>query len=213
MPVDPRPRLRGVSHQFAFFLALGAGAVLTASARTPTAAAAAAIYAATLATMLGTSAIYHRVRWAPRARAIWRRLDHAAIFLFIAGTYTPVAVLALGGGSGARLLALVWLGAGLGVVRAVLWPRAPRAVAAALYVALGWLLVAYWHEVRGALPPAPRALILVGGALYTIGALTYALRRPDPLPRVFGYHEVFHALVVIACACHFAAVLDLVQRA
>ncbi len=211
MTIHPKPQLRGVSHQFAFFVALGAGAVLTATAGSARATAVAAIYAATLAAMFGISAAYHRIAWRPRAHAIWQRADHAAIFLFIAGTYTPITVLALDAPAGSRLLVLVWIGAALGVTQAIVWPRAPRGIAAGLYAALGWVIVAYWSDVRGAVSMLPRTLLVIGGALYTAGALTYALRRPDPVPRVFGYHEVFHALVIAACLCHFAAVLQLVQ--
>jgi hemolysin III len=131
-----------------------------------------------------------------------RRLDHAAIFLLIAGTYTPLAVLLRGRGE--VLLAVVWAGAALGVVRAVAWPRAPRWLAVGLYVLLGWCvvpLVPALHATAGALATA---LLLAGGAAYTVGAVIYALRRPDPFPRVFGYHEIFHVLVVAAAALHFA---------
>jgi hemolysin III len=128
------------------------------------------------------------------------------IFAFIAGTYTPLSLLGLDRATGHRLLALVWAGAGLGILRALLWPRAPRALSSALYVAVGWTVVVYFPEVYAALDPISLALVLVGGACFTIGAVVYATRRPDPAPAVFGYHEVFHALVIVACGCHFAAV-------
>jgi len=208
-----KPRLRGVSHQFAFFAALGAGAVLIATATSVRALVATAVYAATLAALFGVSATYHRVNWGARARAVWRRLDHATIFVFIAGTYTPLCLLAIGGSTGARLLALVWCGAALGALQAVFWTRAPRVLAAALYVALGWLLVTWWPHVRGAVDDITRGLIIAGGLLYTTGAVVYATKRPDPAPRVFGYHEIFHALVIVASICHFVAVMHLVQRA
>ncbi|MCA9679186.1 MAG: hemolysin III family protein [Kofleriaceae bacterium] len=206
-----KPRLRGVAHQFSFFVALGAGGVLVAMASTAGAAVAAAIYAVTLATMLGVSASYHRGHWRPAAAVRWRRADHAAIFVFIAGSYTPVCALGVGGAAGARLLVMVWLGATLGALRALLWVDAPRWVSAALYVGLGWLAVAYLPTVAAATGPAVLAPILAGGLLYTVGATVYALRWPDPSPRVFGYHEIFHALVVAAVICHFAAVVQLVR--
>lgn len=207
---DP-PLLRGVSHQHAVLFAAGAGAVLVAMSRTASAALATAIYGASLVAMFGVSATYHRLARSRRARAFWKRADHATIFLFIAGTYTPICALGVGGAVGARLLVLVWAGAAAGALQAVLWPHAPRAITAALYVLLGWALLAYWSDVAAALGAAPRSLLVVGGGLYTTGALVYALRRPDPSPQVFGYHEVFHVLVIAASVCHFAAVIVLVR--
>jgi hemolysin III len=213
MTTSDRPIFRGWSHHFAFFVAAGAGLVLVAMSRTPQVAAAVAVYAASLAAMFGISAAYHRGAWGPRARAIWRRADHATIFLFVAGTYTPICLLAIGGPVGWRLLAIVWGGAALGALQAIAWVRAPRVITAALYVALGWALVAYWDDVTAGLAVAPRVLLVAGGALYTAGAVVYALRRPDPSPRVFGYHEVFHAFVIAASVCHFAAVVLVVRGA
>jgi hemolysin III len=207
MPGIEKPLLRGVSHQFACFVALGAGLVLVAMSRSAHAALATLIYAATLAAMFGISAAYHRGAWGPRARAFWQRADHATIFLFIAGSYTPICLLAIGGPTGLRLLALVWAGAAIGAFQALVWLQAPRFVVALLYVALGWVLVGYWPDVSAALPLMPRVLLVVGGALYTVGALVYALRRPDPVPHVFGYHELFHALVIGASIAHFAAIV------
>ena len=207
------PRLRGVSHQLAFFVALGAGVALVATAATGRRAAAAAVYAISLALMFGVSATYHRRARSPAARAFWRRADHAAIAVCIAGTYTPICLIAVRGSAGAWLAALVWAGAALAVLRATLWVRAPRGVAAAIYVALGWAGIAYLPEVRAALAPAPLALVGLGGVFYTTGALIYALRRPDPVPDVFGYHEVFHALVIAGAAAHFAAIALVVAGA
>jgi hemolysin III len=203
-----RPRLRGVSHQLAFFTALGAGLVLVAMAASPRIATAAGIYAASLAAMFGISAAYHRGGWAPRVRLLWRRADHATIFLAIAGTYTPICLLVI---SGSHLLGLVWAGALAGMLQAVLWPQAPRAVATLLYLALGWLGITHWAEVREALAPGSIIFLIAGGVLYTAGAIVYARRRPDPRPTVFGYHEVFHALVIAASICHFAVVLQIVR--
>jgi hemolysin III len=203
---DAKPRLRGVSHHIAFYVAAYAGVLLIAATHSARGAAATVVYAVLLAAMFGVSASYHRIDWGPRGRAWWRRADHAMIFAFIAGTYTPLCVLGLDRGVGPRLLALVWACAGLGILRALVWPDAPRAVSAALYLAVGWLVVVYLPEVTSALDPIAQALLLAGGVFYTAGAVVYATRRPDPLPAVFGYHEVFHALVIVACACHFAAV-------
>lgn len=198
-----RPRLRGVSHQIGFFCALAAGAVLLAATG---GAWPVAIYVASLAAMLGVSAAYHRGRWHPVTRRRWQRADHAAIFVFIAGTYTPLCVLAMDGAEGRLLLAVVWGGAALGVLRALFWPGAPRWVVSGLYVLLGWCMVIAMPAVARAIGVPLLAQILAGGAFYTVGATIYALRWPDPWPRVFGYHEVFHAFTIVAVLCHFAAV-------
>jgi hemolysin III len=201
-----KPRLRGVSHQIAFFVAVCAGVVLIAATRSPRSRIATTVYVVSLAAMLGISASYHRIDWNPRSRGWWGRADHAMIFAFIAGTYTPMCLLGLDRATGSQLLALAWGAAGLGILRALLWPQAPRAISTALYVAVGWVVVVYFPEVWAAFDPISLTLILIGGACFTIGAVVYATQRPDPVPAVFGYHEVFHALVLVACGCHFAAV-------
>lgn len=207
-----KPRWRGVSHHWAFYAALLAGGALVASAAGPRAMVASAIYVATLLALFGVSALYHRVDWGVAARRVMRRLDHSAIFLFIAGSYTPICLLALGD-AGERLLVGVWAGAALGVARAVCWPDAPKVVAASLYVLLGWLVVADLPRLAATLDAGAMAGLVAGGVIYSVGALTYAFRRPDPLPAVFGYHEVFHALVIVACGLHFAVIARLVTAA
>jgi hemolysin III len=208
LALDERPRLRGVSHQGAFFVAAAAGPVLFAlsGGRWPV-----AVYIASLLAMLGTSAAYHRGAWSERARRLWQRADHAAIFVFIAGTYTPLCVLALPGADGRHLLAAIWAGAALGVLRAVAWPGAPRWISSALYIALGWTMALALPAVLRATGPVILAVILAGGVCYTAGAIIYALRRPDPWPRTFGYHEVFHALTIVAVVLHFGAVLAIAR--
>lgn len=205
----PRPRLRGVVHRYAFYVALAAGGVLVACAHDRGARIACAIYAVLLAAMLGASATLHAATWSRRTFEWLRRTDHAAIFLCIAGTYTPFSLLGLRGEAGLRLLALAWGANMFGVVRALAWPHAPRAITAACYVAAGWVLLAYLPEMRAAVDATTFALILAGGVAFTLGALIYLARWPDPAPRVFGYHEVFHAVVVVGCACHFVAVARL----
>jgi hemolysin III len=198
-----KPLLRGVSHEIAAGVALAAWVGLALVAAPGRAQYAANVYGGSLFALFFVSALYHRPTWQPRARLLMRRLDHSAIFLLIAGTYTPFCLL-LPAATGERLLAIVWGGAAVGLLRSVFWPRAPKPIAAALYVLLGWAVVPVLPALREALGWGALALLAGGGAAYTAGAIVYATRRPDPFPRVFGYHEVFHALVVAAAACHFA---------
>ncbi len=204
MPADtahPKPLLRGVSHEIAAVAALFAWVGLGAAASGARAEAAAHVYGASLFVLLAVSALYPRPTWSPRARSVMRRLDHSAIFLLIAGTYTPFCLL-LGGRAGTMLLAVIWGGAAVGLVRAIAWPRAPRWLSAAVYVLLGWAVLPVLPALRAAVGWGGLALLAGGGLLYTLGAVVYSARRPDPFPRVFGYHEVFHAMVVAAAACH-----------
>jgi hemolysin III len=205
--LDPvKPRLRGVIHQWSFFLALAAGVALVVLAPAGRATTACTVYAAALAGLLGTSALYHRITWRPRARAWMRRLDHSMIFVLIAGTYTPFAMLVLTGTTQVVVLAGVWAGAAAGVAFSMVWVRAPKWLTAAAYVALGWFAVVAMPQIAERAGLGALALLLAGGAAYTAGAVVYALRRPDPQPAVFGYHEIFHVLVVAAAAAHFVAV-------
>lgn len=201
VPSD-KPLLRGVSHEIAAAVALAAWVGLALAATSARARAAAHVYGASLLALFAVSALYHRPSWPPRARLLMRRLDHSAIFLLIAGTYTPMC-LVLGGARGGALLAIAWSGAALGVVQAVLWPRAPKPLVAVIYVALGWVVVPVLPALRARIGTAAVALLALGGVLYSMGAAVYATRRPDPFPRVFGYHEVFHAMVIAAAALHF----------
>ncbi len=203
-----KPLLRGVSHEIAAFAALAGWVALAAFAPSARGRAAANVYGASLFALFVVSALYHRRTWAPRARAGMRRLDHSAIFLLVAGTYTPLCLL-LPPGSGLPLLGLVWGGAALGVVQSVVWVHAPKPLVAAIYVALGWAVLPVLPAMRTVLGTPAVALLAAGGGAYTIGAVIYAARRPDPFPRVFGYHEVFHVLVILAAAMHFAVVARL----
>lgn len=202
-----KPRLRGVSHQWAFVVSLFLGAGLVIAADSPTATLAVTIYAVSLSALLGTSALYHRVEWRrPQARRLMRRLDHSMIFFLIAGTYTPFALLALEGPLADAILVAVWVGAVAGAVVEILWIEHPKWVAAIVYLALGWIAVVPFPKLWTELGPTGTLLVAAGGLLYTAGAIVYATQRPDPAPRVFGYHEVFHAFVILAAAAHFAAV-------
>ena len=207
--MDDRPRLRGVSHQYAFFLSLGAGAALVAAASGGREIASTAVFAGAVATMFGVSAVYHRVLWQPAARRWMRRLDHAAIYLLIAGTYTPFGLLVLPHGWAVVVLAVVWSGCAVGVALKFVWFDAPKWLAALVAIVLGWVgVVALPHLAAAGV--GPLVLLAVGGLLYTFGAVVYARQRPDPVPTVFGYHELFHALVIAAAACQYAAVAALV---
>jgi len=208
----PKPLLRGVLHQVFVFVAAAAAVTLVTLAPTTRALWAAGIYGFSLVALLGISATYHRNTWKPVARLFMQRLDHSAIFVLIAGTYTPVCLLVLGS-AGIPLLGIVWGGAALGVLQATFWPSAPKLIKASLYVGLGWVLVLQWGPIMAALTTTELALLAAGGVAYTLGALVYAFQRPNPFPKTFGYHEVFHALVVAAAACHFVAMTQIVLGA
>jgi hemolysin III len=201
-----KPRLRGVSHQWAFFVSIACGAALVAVADSRRAMLAAAIYAVSVSGLLGTSALYHRVTWRPDVRRWMRRLDHAMIFFLIAGTYTPIALLALHGTLATVVLAIVWGGAAGGIALKLGWIDAPKWLTAAIYVALGWVCVATFGQLTSSIGIAAVCVLAFGGLLYTAGAVIYALGRPNPVPGVFGYHEVFHALVIAAAAAHYAVI-------
>jgi len=207
MSLPPKPRLRGLFHQYAFFGAVAAGLTLVALAEGGRARIAGAIYAGALAAMFGASAVYHRVNWRSwRARAWARRIDHSTIFLFIAGTYTPFALLAFTGVVPAIVLACVWGGAALGVALNVSWIDAPKWVTTPVYLLVGWVGVIAAPQVFTELHVASAILVVTGGVLYSLGALVYALHWPDPFPTVFGFHEIFHALAVAAAVAQFVAV-------
>jgi hemolysin III len=199
------PLLRGVTHACAFWLALAATAVLVALAETGLARGAALVYGAGLCLMLAGSAVYHRWKGDPRVRGILRRIDHSTIFVFIAASYTPVCLLVLEGSMRWVVFAGVWVGALGGIALSVAWITAPRFLQAIAYLALGWFAIIAIPQMVARLPLAPLILLAVGGLLYSAGAAIYAAQRPDPWPRVFGFHEVFHALVVAAAVVHFVA--------
>jgi hemolysin III len=206
VPEILKPRWRGVLHQYAFFVAVILGAALVVAAEGGRARVAALVYVLGLAGLLGTSAVYHRVTWASTRARLWmRRLDHSMIFVLIAGTSTPVALLVLEDPLRTVLLCVAWGGTAAGVLLNLLWPTAPKWLSSVVYLAIGWSGVAALPSLAGYAWTA-LALLAAGGVLYTIGAVVYAIGRPDPAPKVFGYHEIFHALVVVAAALHFGAV-------
>jgi hemolysin III len=210
LPTRTKPLLRGVSHELAAGVALAGLVALVWIAPGPRARTAALVYGMSLVALFSVSALYHRPVWGARALLWMRRLDHSAIFLLIAGTFTPLCLL-LGDARAHTMLAVVWAGAGVGILRALLWPKAPRALATALYLLLGWAAVPLVPAMYRELGLGPLALLAAGGLLYSVGAVIYATRRPDPFPRVFGYHEIFHALVIAAAGLHYAVAAGAVR--
>ena len=201
-----KPRLRGVFHQWAFFLAIPLGIVLVLETETTRGRIAAAVFALSVVTMFGASALYHIPDWAPTRRAWLRRLDHAGIYCLIAGTYTPVGLLVLHGSWQTVVLAIVWSGSALAIFIRLFWITAPKWVSAVVGISLGWVGVVALPEIVSGAGWTCMLLILAGGIAYSVGAVVYALRRPDPSPAVFGYHEVFHLLIVVAVALQYSAI-------
>jgi hemolysin III len=201
-----KPRLRGVLHQAAFAISLVTGTALVCLADGTRARVAASVYAVSVALLFGTSAAYHRRTWSPRGHALMARLDHSMIFILIAGTYTPFALLLLEGTARWVVFGVVWGGALVGVVLRNTVRRPARWLFVALYLALGWVAVAVLPQIRSAGGLPVLVLLIAGGLFYTLGAIVYALRRPDPSPRWFGFHEVFHALTLLAFVTHYIAV-------
>jgi hemolysin III len=207
-----KPRLRGVLHEVAFFVALVVGVLLVVYADGARASLAAAVFAGSVAAMLGASALYHRVTWSVRARPWMRRLDHAGIYLLIAGTYTPVGLLTLRGTMREVVLAIVWSGAAAAILMKFVWVDAPKWLSAVTGVALGWAGVAAMPQVARYAGTTAVVLLGIGGLAYTVGAVVYARRRPDPVPAVFGYHELFHALTLVAVSCQYVAIAFFVVK-
>jgi hemolysin III len=202
-----KPRLRGVFHQWAFFVSLLGGVVLVLIAPPGRATLATVIYATSVAALFGVSALYHRITWVSVSARRWmRRLDHTMIFFLIAGTYTPFGLLVLDGALAVAILCTVWGGALAGVVLNLVWIDSPKWVTAAVYITVGWVAVAAFPELISELGVTAIVLLAAGGVLYTLGAIVYARKRPDPSPAVFGYHEIFHALVIAAAALQYAVI-------
>ena len=202
----PRPRLRGVFHLYAFYVSLALGSVLVSLAPGGRAQLGAAVFAAAVAAMFGASALHHRVTWRERGYRWSRLIDHAGIYLAIAGTYTPFALLVLAGAWRIAILAVVWGGATAAILLKFLWVDAPKWLAAAIGITLGWVAVIVFPQLNDGVGWSGVSLLLAGGLLYTAGGLVYALRRPNPFPRVFGYHEIFHLFVVAAVCLQYAVV-------
>jgi hemolysin III len=206
-----RPLLRGTLHGVAFAVALAVGVLLVIFSR-ESRVLPAAVFAASATVMLGTSTLYHRITWSPNARLWMRRADHAGIYLLIAGTYTPVALISLSGTWRTTVLAIVWVGAATAAISKLCWVAAPGWLSALLGLALGWIGVIVLPQFAHREGIAPVILLGVGGLAYTAGAVVYAIRRPDPWPRIFGYHELFHALTIVALTCQYVAIAFFVVR-
>jgi hemolysin III len=204
--------LRGVFHQVGFSASLVAGTLLIVEAGGARQHVAAAVFAGSVVACFGSSALYHRIDWSPQLRLWMRRVDHAGIYLLIAGTYTPVCLLVLSGAWRWAVLAIVWAGAATAAVFKFVWVAAPKWLAAAIGITLGWVGVAVLPQLATRLNPAAVALLGAGGLLYTVGAIVYARGRPNPLPAIFGYHEVFHALTLIAVSCQYVAIAFFIIR-
>lgn len=198
--------MRGVSHMWAFYASIATGVPLTVAAQGGAARASAGIFAAAVTAMFGASALYNRVEWKPALHRLMRRVDHSGIFLLIAGSYTPYGLLVLDGAWRIAILAVVWTGVTVAIAVRLAWVHSPGWLTAVIALSLGWVSVVALPKAMVVLPPAGLALLLAGGGFYAVGALVYMLRRPNPHPAVFGFHEVFHVLVIAAVACHYATV-------
>jgi hemolysin III len=203
--VLPKPKLRGVFHEFGFYAALALGVPLIVTAAPGRARISAVVFSTCVALCFGASALYHRPTWSPRIRSRLARVDHAAVYLLIAGTYTPFGLLVLSPDWAIPVLAVVWTGAAAAIALKVCWPRVSKRVSAAIGITLGWVGVVAISQLLK-LPAAGLGLVLGGGVLYTLGGITYARKRPNPNPRVLGYHEVFHLLTLVAASCQYAAI-------
>jgi len=210
-PTQNKPLLRGHLHQMAFFTALGACILLIAKSSSPRATVAGVVYTFGLLLMLGVSTLYHRPKWRPSQLSIMKRFDHSAIFVMIAGTMTPVCMLALSKTQGSRVLTMVWVAAAIGILKTNLWLKAPKAINISLYIVMGWLMFPFLTELQQSLGSGNVWLLVVGGVIYTLGAIVYGTQKPNISPRFFGYHEVFHAFTIVAAIFHFVVIYRLID--
>jgi hemolysin III len=208
-----KPKLRGVLHQIGFVIAVTLAPLLIVGADGGRRRLAAAVFGGSVAACFGASALYHRVTWTPGVRLWMRRIDHAGVYVLIAGTYTPVSLLVLRGAWRPVILTIIWVCAVAAIVLKFVWVGAPKWLAAAIGLGLGWVAVVVLPQLVGRLNPAAIILLVVGGLAYSAGAVVYARRRPDPAPAVFGYHELFHALTIVGVACQYVAIAFFIVRA
>jgi hemolysin III len=201
-----KPRMRGLSHYYAFFVSLATGTLLVATAPRGLATWTALVYALSISAMLGASALLHRGTWTPAQARILTKLDHTCIYLLIAGTYTPISLIAMSGVIRVLVFSVVWLGAVVGIALEWMWYRPPRGWVTTNYIVVGWVALIALPQLWTSLGVAGFFLVLLGGISYTVGAVIHAAQRPDPWPEVFGYHELFHVFVLVALVLHFAAI-------
>lgn len=206
-----KPFLRGRFHEAAGFVSLGAGIMLVAQCEDTLSRIAAIVYSLSLISLFAISGLYHRIQWSPKARQWMRRLDHAAIFGLIAGTMTAVFLLALPREQSVKPLILIWVISLVGMIQVLFWISAPKWVATIMYIGAGWMALPYLREIGRTIGAFGSALLVTGGVIYTLGALVYALKRPNPFPKIFGYHEIFHICVILAAVAHFAVIQQLVH--
>ena len=204
-PPRVKPRLRGVFHEIAFYVSVVAGVLLVATAEPGRGRLSAVVFASCVSACFGFSALYHRPTWQPRARSWLARLDHAGIYLLIAGTYTPFGLIVMSHAWAVVVLSIVWTGSAAAILLKLFWPGKPKKLSAALGLILGWIaVVAYSQFLK--LPGPALVLIGIGGAAYSVGAIVYARKKPDPIPHVLGYHEVFHLLTILAAGCFYGVI-------
>ncbi len=206
-----KPLLRGVSHEISCYLAAAAGVYLVKQAQSETAMWSAAIYSFCLFAMFTSSALYHRPTWSPEARRRMRRVDHSAIYLSIAGSATPFALLATEGESVTLMLAMIWAAALLGILKSLLWINSPKGLSAAIYVLMSFASVPFISQISAHVGRTNTAIVLGGAAVYILGAAVYAFKKPDPFPLIFGYHEIFHAMVILGAVCHYWVIFQLIN--
>ena len=204
--------MRGHFHQAMFFVSLGACSLLMMKSHTRLEMVSTLVYSLGLFFMFGVSALYHRINWAPKSRAIMKRLDHSAIYIMIAGTFTPVTMLALPEPAGTRLLLSIWFVAVVGIIQSIFFVNLPKMVSAVLYLIAGYMIAPYFKDLIPRLGSINMILLVTGGLAYSIGALTYGLKRPKLNPLVFGYHELFHLLVSVGAVLHFMLIYSIVNR-
>ncbi len=210
-PLATKPLLRGHIHQGAFFVSLGATAMLIAKSSNQQSFTAAVIYSFSLLLLFGISAVYHRFHWEPPQRALMKRLDHSAIFILIAGTFTPVALLAMPNVIGHKLLWIIWSAAVIGVMQSIFWVKAPAWFSALFYVGIGWIAAPYLGTLKDSVGISGVGLLLAGGIVYTVGAVFYALKKPKLIAHIFGYHELFHLMTIFGAALHFIVIYSLIK--